>query len=374
MQIPFVNLKRQYFNLQPALDHAFNQVIESGQVMGGAVVSEFERNFAAYLGISYAVACANCTDALEIILRAFEIGVGDEVIVPANGWISAVEVVWMLGAKPVFIEPDPLCYTIDPSNIEGKITDRTKAIIPVHLYGLPADMIKIMEIARKYQLKVIEDCAQAHGAKIGVDMAGSFGDAAAFSFYPTKNLGALGDGGMMVTQSRELAEKLRIIANHGQTEKNFHTFSGRNSRMDTLQAAILQTKLPHLHEWNKRRRTIAHYYKESWKNLEISLPEEPDQSFHIFHLFVIQHEQRDLLAQYLKSQGISTEVHYPYALPRMPVFQSLLHTDSDFPIAVQQADRVLSIPVYPELSDAEVEYIAEKVKEGTKYVKCRTVC
>lgn len=369
MYIPFVNLKRQHSNIQPALDYALNQVIESGQIMGGDIVSGFENNFASYLGVSYAVACANGTDALEIILRAFEVGQGDEVIVPANGWISAAEVVWMLGAKPVFIDPDPYFHTMDSCSIENKISSRTKAIIPIHLYGLPASMVQIMDIAQKYHLKVVEDCAQAHGAKTGIYKVGSFGDAAAFSFYPTKNLGALGDGGMMVTNHPELAKKLRSIANHGQTEKNLHELPGRNSRMDTIQAAVLQTKLPHLHEWNKRRRAIAHYYLENWKSLDIILPEEPDDGFHVFHLFVIQHEQRDALGRYLNSQGISTEVHYPHALPFMPVFQSLHHRKNEFPVAVRQAEQLLSIPVYPELTDVEVEYIVEKVKEGVALIR-----
>ncbi len=365
MNIPFVNLRRHHQNLQPALTQTFGRIIDRGQLMGGEEVAGFEQNFADYIGVPYGVACGNGTDALELILRAFNIGTGDEVIVPANAWMSAAEMVSLLGATPVFADTDPAYYTLNADLLEPHITARTKAIIPIHLYGLPADMPAIMRIARKHDLKVIEDCAQSHGAAIGAQRTGSFGDAAAFSFYPTKNLGAMGDGGMVLTQDASLAQKVRMIAQHGQREKNVPVCQGRNSRMDTLQAAILRLKLPLLDGWNQRRQTIAWHYRQAWQENDLALPEAPAGFDHIYHLFVVRHTQRDRLAAHLRQAGIATEVHYPYALPAMPVYQPLADP-ATCPVAMQQANELLSIPVYPELTDAEVDYIVEKVGEWLK--------
>ncbi len=366
MNIPFVNLRRQHASLQPYLNEALQAVVDSNQVMGGDRLLQFESAFAKKVGVQHGVACGNGTDALELILRALDIKAGDEVIVPANGWMSAAEVVLLVGAKPVFVESHPLYYTLDPAQIEKKITAKTKAIIPIHLYGLAAAMDQILEIAKHYHLKVIEDCAQAHGASIGHQKAGSFGEAAAFSFYPTKNLGALGDGGMVVTQDKTLAEKVRTLANHGQSAKHHHTSLGRNSRLDTLQAAVLQVKLPFLEAWNNRRRAIAQYYQEQWQGLDLVLPEVPSGYQSVFHLFVIRHTYRDKLAEFLLSCGIATEIHYPHALPAMPVFRPLVPDSQAFPIAMSQAKQLLSIPIYPELTDEEVDYIVHKVKKGCR--------
>ncbi len=370
MNVPFVNLKRQHLNLQPALTQTFCRVIDRGQLMGGEEVAGFEQSFADYAGVRHGIACGNGTDALELILRAFGVGPGDEVIVPANGWMSAAEMVSLLGATPVFADTHPLYYTLDVALLESKVSSRTKAIIPIHLYGLPADMPAILRIARKHELKVIEDCAQSHGAAIGAQRTGSFGDAAAFSFYPTKNLGAMGDGGMVLTQDASFAEKVRMIAQHGQREKNVPVCQGRNSRMDTLQAAILRLKLPLLDAWNQRRRSIAAQYRQAWQENDLALPETPAGFDHIYHLFVVRHAQRDLLAAHLRQAGIATEIHYPLALPAMPFFQlggiQHLANPDDSPVAAQQAHELLSIPVYPELTGAEVDYITEKVKEGLR--------
>lgn len=368
MNIPFVNLKRQHFYLQAALNQAFKQVLESGQVMGGEVVKTFEKSFASYIGTQYGIACGNCTDALEIIMRAMEIGPGDEVLVPANGWLSAAEVTLMLGARPVFVDTHPFYYTMDPERLEEKISHRTKAVVPIHLYGLAAPMPDITRIAQKHGLQVIEDCAQAHGATVQYKRVGGYGHAAAFSFYPTKNLGALGDGGMVVTNDVELAEKVRMIANHGQQEKNKHVCQGRNSRIDTLQAAILQIKLPFLEQWNARRRSIASIYLNSWKDLDIQLPATSAGSTHIYHLFVIQTGYRDQLARFLEGEGITTEIHYPQALPEMPLFKHLNLDTDDCPVAIGQAAKLLSIPLYPELTDQEVEYVAGRVRAGIRKV------
>ncbi len=368
MHIPFVNLVRLHTNMQPALNQMISEVIGSEYIMGGELLTTFEQDFAAYTGVKHGIACGNCTDALEIILRALHIGPGDEVIVPANGWLSAAEVVYMLGGAPIFVEPDPLLYTIDATHIEQKLTDKTKAIIPIHLYGLPASMEAIMSLAEAYKLWVIEDCAQAHGASIGQKKVGSFGHAAAFSFYPTKNLGALGDGGMILTSDKTLAQRCRAMASHGQLTRNEHVTLGRNSRMDTLQAAVLHNKLPHLDAWNARRIAIAAHYCESWKNLALVLPQNAGEDYHhVYHLFAVQSNHRDALADALKRQGIATAVHYPYALPQMPVFSGLA-APADYPIACQQASQLLSIPIYPELTDGEVEYITERVKAVCKRI------
>ncbi|MEK6477043.1 DegT/DnrJ/EryC1/StrS family aminotransferase [Catalinimonas sp. 4WD22] len=358
MKIPFLDLYRQQKWSLSAAQHLLSEVMLKDNLLGGKAVSDFEEKFAAYLNLSHVIACANCTDALEICLRALEIGEGDEVIVPANGWMSAAEAACLVGAKPVFVDNHPDSYTIDPDKIEAKITSKTRAIIPIHLYGYPADMPAICAIAKKHQLKVIEDCAQAHGACIQGKKAGSWGDMAAFSFYPTKNLGAIGDAGAIATQDDARAEVCRQIASHGQIEKNKHIRMGRNSRMDSFQAAVLVHKLQFLDEWNERRHALARKYNEALKDLPIQLPAEQHADFyHVYHLYVIQLERRDWLQQQLAEMGIGTSIHYPEAVADMQVF-SKYHGD-DTPIASQQADQLLSLPLYPELRDEEQAYVIE---------------
>jgi dTDP-4-amino-4,6-dideoxygalactose transaminase len=357
MKIPFLDLHRQQKKLLFPLQTLFKEIILKDTLLGGKAVMAFEEAFAAYLGQQHVIACGNCTDALEIALRALEIGAGDEVIVPANGWMSAAEAVCLVNAHPVFVDNHPATYMIDPDRIEEKITSRTKAIIPIHLYGLPTDIPKICALAQKHHLKVIEDCAQAHGASIQHKKAGNWGDVAAFSFYPTKNLGATGDAGAIVTQDKSLAEACRQIASHGQISKNRHIRLGRNSRMDTLQAAVLQLKLDLLDEWNARRRTLAARYGESLKGLPIQLPVEQEGFYHVYHLYVIQFDRRDWLAGELAKMGIGTAIHYPEAVADMQVFSQ--YRQKDTPVASSQAEHLLSLPLYPELEDDEQSYVIE---------------
>ncbi|WPP51663.1 DegT/DnrJ/EryC1/StrS family aminotransferase [Catalinimonas niigatensis] len=340
-----------------SLQTLFDEVVLKDTLLGGKAVISFEKDFASYQGRSHAISCANGTDALEIALRGLGIGAGDEVIVPANGWMSAAEAVCLLHAQPVFVDNHPDAYTLDPKRIEEKITSRTKAIIPIHLYGLPADMPEICALAQKHQLKVIEDCAQAHGASIGGKKVGNWGDIAAFSFYPTKNLGAIGDAGAMVTADSSLAEMCRQIASHGQITRNQHIRLGRNSRMDTLQAAVLQYKLGFLEDWNARRRALAARYTDALKVLPIQLPVEKADDYHIYHLYVIQSERRDWLMDALGKLGVGTAIHYPQAVADMPVFSQ--YRQDDTPVASKQARQLLSLPLYPELEDDEQGYVIE---------------
>lgn len=340
-----------------SLQTLFDEVVLKDTLLGGKAVISFEKDFASYQGQTHAISCANGTDALEIALRGLGIKAGDEVIVPANGWMSAAEAVCLLHARPVFVDNHPDTYTIDPKRIEEKITSRTKAIIPIHLYGLPADMPGISALAQKHQLKVIEDCAQAHGATIGGMKVGNWGDIAAFSFYPTKNLGAIGDAGAMVTADPSLAEVCRQIASHGQITRNKHVRLGRNSRMDTLQAAVLQHKLSFLEAWNARRRVLAARYTDALKGLPIQLPVEKADFHHVYHLYVIQSERRDWLMDALAKMGVGTAKHYPEAVADMPVFRQ--YKQDDTPVASKQASQLLSLPLYPELQDDEQSYVIE---------------
>ncbi len=362
MPIPFVDLKAQYLSIQSEIDSAIAEVISDTSFIGGKIVSDFEKAFAEYIGVDHCVACANGTDSMEIILQAMGIGAGDEVIVPANSWISTAEVVNNVGAEPVFVDVLENEYTIDPDLIAAKITDKTKAIIPVHLYGLPARMKDILAIAKKHNLKVIEDCAQAHGAEIDGQKVGSFGDAASFSFYPGKNLGAYGDAGGMVTNDAELAQTLRMIGNHGQLKKHDHQMIGRNSRLDTLQAAVLNVKLPHLDQWVKKRNRVANWY---WKHLSahLLLPISPSDSYHGFHLFVIRVENRYELQKSLNENGIGHAIHYPTPLPFVAAYQYKNHKKEEFPVVSAHASQILSLPIFPEMTEEQVMEVASVVNE-----------
>jgi len=360
MQIPFVNLQRQHQPFISQLQNLVSELLATNVVMGGEPVRKFESEFASYLGVKYALSCANATDALEVVLRAWEIKPGDEVIVPANGWMSAAEAVLLVGATPVFVDNKPTGYGLDEELFEEKISVHTKAIIPIHLYGAPVDMSEVNNIAQRYGIPVLEDCAQAHGASVGGRKVGSWGQAGIFSFYPTKNLGALGDGGMIVTSNKNLAEKCKAIANHGQTLPDKHEHLGRNSRMDALQAKILSLKLPYLDQWNSRRRQIAEYYLKSWAELPVVLPPLTENS--VWHLFVVRVPRREQIIQALANRGIASKVHYPVPVSQQPIFKNCCKMGENFPIAERQAPLLLSIPVYPELSDAEVEYIAQSFK------------
>lgn len=364
--IPFVDLTAQYKSIQPQVDAAIKAVIEQTAFVGGgpnSFVKNFEKEFAQFIGIKEVISCANGTDSIEIILKAFGIGQGDEVIVPAMTWISTAEAVSSVGAKPVFVDIDPVYYTIDPTKIEAAISKKTKTIIPVHLYGQPADMYPILQLATAYQLKVIEDCAQAHGAMYDGKMVGTFGHAASFSFYPGKNLGAYGDAGCIATNDTNIASLCSMMANHGQQGKHNHLMEGRNSRLDGIQAAVLSVKLPYLNHWTNSRINHAKKYNELIQHPNIIKPVVRDNSKHVFHLYVIQVNNRNELAKQLKEKGIETAVHYPVSLPFLKCYKQYKHNVNDFPAAASFQEKIISIPMFPELSEEQLVFIAEQINQ-----------
>lgn len=365
MQVPFVDLHAQYLMIQDEIDAAISAVICDAAFIGGKYVSAFEREYAEFLGIEHCVGCANGTDAIEIILQALGVGPGDEVIVPALTWISTAEAVSNIGAIPVFVDIDPAYYTIDVNRIEERITRNTKAIMPVHLYGMSADMDMILELAARYSLKVVEDCAQAHGATYKGKIVGTIGDAATFSFYPGKNLGAYGDAGCMVTSDSTVAAKARMIANHGQLEKHRHLMEGRNSRLDGLQAAILSVKLPHLAKWTELRRNHARMYGELLTGKSLKIPQIREGSTHVFHLYVVQVDERDNIKQLLKKAGIDTAIHYPSVVPLLDAYKMRRFSRQDFPVASDTVRKILSLPMYPEMTDDMICHVAQTLQ---KYV------
>jgi dTDP-4-amino-4,6-dideoxygalactose transaminase len=362
MKVPFVDLHAQYLSIKQEIDSAIEKVIRETAFISGPYASSFEREFAAFTGVKHCMACANGTDSLEILLKAMGVGEGDEVIVPAISWISTSEAVSAIGATPVFVDVDDNLL-IDLNLIESKINARTKVIIPVHLYGNPVDMDRLMEIADKHGLKVMEDCAQSHAAQVRGKQVGSFGHCASYSFYPGKNLGAYGDAGAMTTNDDRIAEIARAISNHGQQGKHNHIMEGRNSRLDGVQGAILSAKLPHLDKWTEARIKNAKRYNALFTHPEVKLPTVPDYARHVFHLYVIRVKRRNELMQFLKANGIETSVHYPVPLPLMPCYKNFGYTPSDFPKAADVASEILSLPMYPELSDEQAQYVVSRVEE-----------
>lgn len=353
MKVPFLDLKSPYLELKDDLDAAYRRVMESGWYILGKEVEAFEAEFAAYCETKHCIGVANGLEALHLIVRAYGIGPGDEVIVPSNTYIATWLAVTHAGATPVPVEPDERTYNIDPARIEQAITPKTKAIMVVHLYGQTADMDPINAIARKHNLKVIEDCAQAHGARYKGRRAGSLGDAAGFSFYPGKNLGAIGDGGAVTTNDAELAERIQVLRNYGSRIKYKNEVIGYNSRLDELQAALLRVKLPKLDEWNDRRRLIAAMYQERLKGItDMVLPHVPDWAEPVWHLFVVRHLRRDELQQRLSAVNIGTLIHYP--IP--PHFSEAYAHDGfnrhELPIAEQLAKTVISLPMGPHLQES----------------------
>lgn len=360
MKIPFVDLKLQYQNYKSEIDKAIADVITDTAFVGGSgnkYVVNFESQFANYLGVKHVISVANGTDSLEILLEAYDIGTGDEVIVPALSWISSSESIGRCGAKPVFIDVSDDSLLIDISLIEKAITSTTKAIMPVHLYGNAVNMEEVMRIANKYNLKVIEDCAQSHGARFKDKLTGTYGHAASFSFYPGKNLGAYGDAGAIATNDDIIAAKCRMIANHGQKKKHDHIMEGRNSRMDGIHASILSVKLNYLDSWNLARNRVADYYANKLDTTKVMLPVKSNNVYHAFHLYVIRTDKRDLLKEYLSSHGIESAIHYPTALPFLAAYKHLQYNPEHFPIAFRETNRILSLPMYPELSHTQLEYI-----------------
>lgn len=367
--IPLVDLNAQYIEIKEEIDTAINECIIEGNFIKSKIVTDFENAFKEFIGTKYCVGCGNGTDALELILRSLNIGAGDEVIVPALTWIATAEAVNNVGAQPVFVDIDQNTYTINVNKIEEKVTKNTRAIIPVHLYGCPADMDEIIKIAGKFHFFIIEDCAQAHGAVYKGRKVGTFGIASSFSFFPSKNLGAFGDAGAIVTDNEELAERVMKIANHGQLyTRHSHSIIGRNSRLDSIQAAILNTKLHYLNKWNQNRIRAAEYYLSKLKGIEkIILPSILPESIHVFHLFVIRTDRREELIQALKNNGISSAIHYPTPLPFLEAYNYKQHMLEDFPVAVNTSREILSIPIYPEISNIQLDKICDSIAEFCNY-------
>lgn len=361
-QVPFVDLSAQYPTIAPEINEAIAKVIHDTDFILGREVGLFEEEFAAYCEAKYAVGVDSGTSALELALRAYEIGPGDEVITAANTFIASALAISHAGAKPVLVDVDPFTYTIDVAGIAKAITARTKAILPVHLYGHPAHMDPIRELAEKHGLVVIEDACQAHGARYKGKRAGSLGHAAAFSFYPGKNLGAFGDGGMVVTNDREIAKRLEMLRNYGQKEKYHHQFRGYNRRLDTLQAAILRVKLKYLEKWNAARCWNAKLYQESLEGTGVVIPIEAAGAESVWHLFVIRTENRDVLRENLVSRGISPGIHYPIPIHLQPAYKDLGHKRGDFPITEAHAQRILSLPMYAELTPESIQHVAQSIR------------
>jgi dTDP-4-amino-4,6-dideoxygalactose transaminase len=364
MRVPFVDLRVQYDSLKTEIDSAIRSVIEKTAFIGGQFVDKYEMAFAEKHGAKHCVSCANGTDAIYITLKALNIGPGDEVITVANSWISTSETITQTGAKPVFVDIEPDYFHVDPGRIEEKISKRTKAIIPVHLYGQPARIDEIQRICEKYDLILIEDCAQAHFSEFHGKKAGTYGLAGTFSFYPGKNLGAYGDAGAIITNDDVLARRARLYANHGSLKKHHHEMEGINSRLDGIQAAVLDVKLKYIDEWNRARHKNAMKYNEWLSGLpQVAVPKIRADAFHIFHLYVIRTERRDALADYLSSKQIGTGIHYPTALPFMPAYEYLRHKPDDFPVAYQYQNEILSLPMFPELNDDQIGYVVSAIKE-----------
>lgn len=367
MKIPFADFRPMHNEIRSELDKAYNRVMDSSYFIQGKECEQFEKEFAKYCGAQYCIGVATGLDALYLILKAMDIGVGDEVIVPSNTFIATALAVSYVGATPVFVEPDISTYNIDVEKIEEKISDKTKAIIAVHLQGRPADMDSINTIAKKHNLRVIEDAAQAHGAKYKGIKVGTLSDAAGFSFYPGKNLGALGDGGCVITNNKELADKVRALGNYGSDYKYHHIYQGTNSRLDEIQAAFLQVKLKQLDIWNGDRKRIARRYIEGITNEAIILPLAEDNQFeHVYHVFVIRCEHRDELEAYLNDNGIGTVKHYPIPMHMQPAYESLSISEGELPIAEEISKTVLSIPMYYGMTDEQVDYVLEKLNAFKK--------
>ena len=364
MNIPLVDLVAQYRAIQPEIDEAIRSVLESGQFILGAQVSALEQEVAAYLGTTDAVGVGSGTDALVLALRALDVGPGDEVIVPTYTFFATAEAVMLVGATPVFVDIEPATYGIDVEQVRKKISDRTKAIIAVHLFGHPADMAPLLACAREHGLRVIEDNAQAIGAVYGGRKTGSLGDVGCLSFFPSKNLGAYGDAGMVVTNNAEAAERVRMLRTHGWRKKYLPEVVGYNSRLDELQAAILRVKLRHLEAWNEDRRRLAAVYNRAFAGTNIVVPQEAPGSKHVYHLYVIQAERRDRVQRFLKERGIASGVYYPQPVHALDACRGCSGPADGYPVAERCARDSLAIPLYPELTAADARAIAATVQEA----------
>ena len=367
MQIPFVDLHSQYLLIKKEIDQAIHDVIDSSSFVRGPYVEKFENKFAKKMGLKYCISCANGTDALFISMKSLKVKSGDEVIVPANSWISTAETVTLAGAKVIFCDVNKNDFTIDHNDIKKKINSRTVGIIPVHLYGHPANMQKIKALAKKNNLWIIEDCAQSHLAKYKRKLVGTFGEISTFSFYPSKNLGAMGDAGAILTNDKKLFEFCSKFARHGGLKKGSHEIEGMNSRMDGIQAAVLSVKLKYLDKWTLLRQKVAKSYLDQLKNCSaIKLPSVNKDIDHVWHLFVIKTDYRNELASFLKSKGINTGINYPISLPFLKAYKRYNYHPSDFPNAYFNQSRILSLPIYPELTKNKINFICTQIKKFLK--------
>ncbi|MFN3839521.1 MAG: DegT/DnrJ/EryC1/StrS family aminotransferase [Cyclobacteriaceae bacterium] len=364
MRIPFFDLQRQYQSIKPEVEEAINTVFTHAQFIGGPMVRGFEKSFADQMGSPHCISTGNGTDALFLILKALDLPPGSEVIVPAWGCIASAEPVTLAGHQVVFCDVDPKFYTLDVLAAERKITKHTKAIIAVHLYGQAAPVTQLKALCERHNLYLIEDCAQAHLTAENGGRVGNFGIASAFSFYPTKNLGAYGDAGCVITSQAHLAERVRRLANHGALQKDDHALAGTNSRMDALQAAFLIVKLRHLNSWTNRRAEIASQYARTLSGIdELTVPAIRPETNHSFHIYAIRTSRRDALRKHLAENGIETAIHYPYGLPFTPAYQHSKRSETDYPVTTLLQRETLSLPVFPELSSEEVTFICSVIRD-----------
>jgi dTDP-4-amino-4,6-dideoxygalactose transaminase len=372
MNVPFVDLRKQHEPIDNELIEVFQRVLRQSSFILGPEVKNFEAAFASYLGATDSIALNSGTAALQLVLQALEIGPGDEVITVPNTFIATAEAISAVGARPVFVDVDPLSYTMDPSLVEAAITPRTRALLPVHLYGQSADMDALLEIAKRHNLHVVEDACQAHGAEYKGRKAGTMGIAGCFSFYPSKNLGCLGEGGAVVTSDAKLADKVRLLRAHGSTRKYEHSMPAYNFRLEGLQGGLLSVKLKYLDEWNDRRRKCARRYEELLSGTAISIPVEMPFAKHVYHLYVIQVEGRDEIRQQLAAKKIECGLHYPIPLHLQKAYETLGYKEGDFPVTEQAARRILSLPIYPDLTNEQVEAVASALMESVQCLAMET--
>ncbi len=367
MNVPFVDLKAQYKSIKQEMDAAIQDVIDNTAFIGGPAMNRFNDEYAQYIGVKHCIGVGNGTDAIVLLIKAMGIGPGDEVIAPAFTFVATTEAITATGARVVLVDVHPDYYNIDPALIEAKITDKTKAIVAVHLYGQVADMNPIRDIAEKHNLKVIEDSAQAHGSLYDGKKAGNHGDGATFSFYPGKNLGAYGDAGAIVTGDDEIARISKMYANHGRISKYDHEFEGYNSRLDGLQAAVLLVKMKYIDGWNNLRKQHAKLYDELLADIpEITIPKVHPLCDPVYHLYVIQVDNREVLKAYLKEKGVNTGIHYPIGIPFLGAYDYLGHKPEDFPVTHSLQNRVLSLPMFPEMTEEMIRYTVQCLKEYFK--------
>ena len=365
MRIPMVDLVAQYRDLQPQLEPAFLGALNAAQFILGPNVQAFEKEAAAYLGVQHAITCANGTDALHLALLAADIGPGDEVITSPFTFIATAEAIAYVGAKAVFVDIDPRTFNIDVEQTRRAITPKTKALLPVHLFGQPADLTPLMDLAKKHHLQLVEDCAQSFGADIKGTKTGAMGDVAAFSFFPSKNLGCYGDGGMVTTQSDEMAEKLRMLRNHGSKVRYYHDIVGYNSRLDELQAVVLRAKMPFIDRYNQERRRVAHRYTAGLAGLNLQTPFEDGVGLHVYHQYTLLSDDRAVIQQALTDQKIASAIYYPVPLHQQKVFASI-SAGSHFPVTESVAERCLSLPIYPELSNEAIDEVCAVIRQALK--------